>query len=119
MRYFIIALFLIGSASADGLELEFSLMTAHLVTSGMNNNNALIGLSYDNWEASTFINSCGDRSYSASRRFHLNHGFSVSAGAIHGYGDNAKFFYAFESKKSFIHLIVINQKFDHVDRLKK
>jgi len=94
MRYFIIALFLIGSASADGLELEFSLMTAHLVTSGMNNNNALIGLSYDNWEASTFINSYGDRSYSASRRFHLNHGFSVSAGAIHGYGDNAKFFYA-------------------------
>lgn len=77
---------------ADGFELEMGLATHHWISKDMYEDNRLIGAGYKRWEFSTFVNSFGDRSYSAGRRWDLFRGLSLSAGMIHGYGDNAYWF---------------------------
>jgi len=73
-------------------ELELSLTTHHWVSEGLYEDNQLIGLGVKGWEVASFINSFGDRSYSAGRRWQLTQYISFSAGVIHGYGDNSQWF---------------------------
>ncbi|WP_108126954.1 hypothetical protein [Saccharospirillum mangrovi] len=92
-RPWILLPFTIGSVyPADGLEIELGVATHHWVSEGLYEDNRLVGTGYKRWEASTFINSFGDRSYSGSYRWDLFRGLSVSSGIIHGYGVNATWF---------------------------
>lgn len=79
-------------AEADKFEIEMGLTTHHWVTEGLYENNQLVGAGFKNWELGTFVNSFGDRSYSAGYRWRLSRSFSLSTGVMHGYGDNAKWF---------------------------
>lgn len=91
--YFLLCLGIgIGNVCADGFELEVGAATHHWVSTDLYENNRLIGTGYNRWEAATFINSFGDRSYSASYRWPLFWAFSLSGGIIHGYGENADWF---------------------------
>ncbi|PTY37224.1 hypothetical protein BGP77_08140 [Saccharospirillum sp. MSK14-1] len=77
---------------AEDVEVEVGLVTHHWISDDLNDENRLVGAGYKNWELSTFVNSFGDRSYSAGYRWHLSRSFSVSSGVIHGYGENADWF---------------------------
>lgn len=81
-----------GSAAADKFEIEIGLTTHHWVSDDLYEDNQLIGAGYRGWELATFVNSFGDRSYSAGYRWRLSRSFSLSSGVIHGYGDNANWF---------------------------
>lgn len=84
---------IVGAVAADGFELEVGAITHHWVSKDMNEDNHLIGAGYQRWELSSFINSFGDRSYSASYRWPLPaRAFSFSTGVIHGYGESADWF---------------------------
>ncbi|MFG1498432.1 hypothetical protein ABMA57_17495 [Saccharospirillum sp. HFRX-1] len=87
-----LALACLGNVSAEGLELEVGAATHHWVSKGLQEDNQLLGVGYKYWEAATFINSFGDRSYSAGYRWALSKSFSVSTGVLHGYSDNADWF---------------------------
>lgn len=91
VRVLALMVVLCGSVVADkGLEVEIGLMTHHWISKGVNNDTELVGVHYRGFEVGTMRNSFGDRSYIAGYRFDLSEGWSLSVGAIHGYGDNAK-----------------------------
>lgn len=92
MKTLIFCAFIAISMATQAAELEFGLITHHWKTRGLNENNHLVGVEWRGVEASTFVNSYEDRSYSLGYRFEIGLGWSVSVGAIHGYGENAKWF---------------------------
>ena len=89
-RAVVLMLALIGSVAADkGIEVEIGAFTHHWVSEGVNNDTGLVAVSYRGFEVGTMRNSFGDRSYIAGYRFDLRRGFSLSVGAIYGYGENS------------------------------
>ncbi len=77
---------------ADDFEIEMGLATHHWISTGLYEDNQLIGTGYHNWEIATFVNSFGDRSYSAGYRWNWPGWLSLSTGVIHGYRENSNWF---------------------------
>ena len=90
MRIMLLMLAMCGSLAAA--ELELGAYTTHMISDHVNNDNRLIGVEWRGIEAATFINSFNDRSYALGYRINAPGPFSVSVGAIEGYGENSKFF---------------------------
>lgn len=80
------------SSLADDFEIEMGLATHHWVSEDLFEDNQLVGAGYHGWEMATFVNSFGDRSYSAGYRWDWPGWLSLSSGVIHGYGENANWF---------------------------
>lgn len=89
---FLIALPFSNQSVADDFEIEMGLATHHWVSDDLYEDNQLIGAGYHGWELATFVNSFGDRSYSAGYRWNGPGWLSVSSGLIHGYGENSNWF---------------------------
>lgn len=100
MRTLIFLLLL--SINCTSMDLNLGLGTKHINGRNPNEDNQLIGLTYNSYRAGTFINSYTVRSIYAAKDFKITTVFSASAGIVTGYDPKCMFGEIVDCRKDLI-----------------